>query len=537
MSDPRPIGVFDSGVGGLTVLREILRRSPAESTIYLGDNARAPYGVRPDEEVLAFSTEALDALAERDVKAIVVACNTSTAVAIGALPAALRPADPRRHPARRVGRGAGHPQPAGRRHRHAGHDPLARLLQRDQGREPRGRGLRARDADARAAGRGRRADRADAEAAVAEALAPLLGERDAAGEFDLPAPARRDDRHAAARLHPLPAAARRSSRPRSATGSRSSTPRRRRRRRWPSCSGSTASRPGSGGGAPTHLQLTTGDAGTFRALAGRLFGVGVPRRRAGRARGRDPMIGRRPMTGRNDGRPVARRPRLAGRLPRRLGARRGGDGRRPARREGRAARPRRLARGRADRHRPPARCAGHADRGRAARRRACLRRGDGPDRAGPVDRAREPSCPASSSGPASSTGPAGSAPTPATFASLIGKLETDLLDQVMPPGGGLAKATMALANRWVTTRQLGFLLGFMGPRVLGQYDLALLSAEAAPGPAPVRRGEHPGRRPARSTCRSARSGPGSPSTRRPTPSSSRRIPGCGRTSPSGSSAS
>ncbi|MFL5723328.1 MAG: glutamate racemase [Chloroflexota bacterium] len=82
MSDPRPIGVFDSGVGGLTVLREIVRRSPAESTIYLGDNARAPYGVRPDEEVLAFSTECLDRLVEHDVKAIVVACNTSTAVGI-----------------------------------------------------------------------------------------------------------------------------------------------------------------------------------------------------------------------------------------------------------------------------------------------------------------------------------------------------------------------------------------------------------------------------------------------------------------------
>ena len=67
------------------------------------------------------------------------------------------------------------------------------------------------------------------------------------------------------------------------------------------------------------------------------------------------------------------------------------------------------------------------------------------------------------------------------FASLIGKLEADLLDQVMPPGGGLAKASMALANRWITTRQLGFLLGFMGQRVLGQYDLALLSTEAAPG--------------------------------------------------------
>jgi glutamate racemase len=84
VSDPRPIGVFDSGVGGLTVLREIIRRTPHESTIYLGDNARAPYGPRSDDEVLAFSTEALDALAERDVKAIVVACNTSTAVGIGA---------------------------------------------------------------------------------------------------------------------------------------------------------------------------------------------------------------------------------------------------------------------------------------------------------------------------------------------------------------------------------------------------------------------------------------------------------------------
>ena len=83
MSDPRPIGVFDSGVGGLTVLREITRRTPSESTIYLGDNARAPYGVRPDEEVLAFSTRSLDALVERDVKALVVACNTSTAVGLG----------------------------------------------------------------------------------------------------------------------------------------------------------------------------------------------------------------------------------------------------------------------------------------------------------------------------------------------------------------------------------------------------------------------------------------------------------------------
>jgi glutamate racemase len=84
MSDPRPLGVFDSGVGGLTVLREIVRRSPHESTIYLGDNARTPYGIRTDDEVLEFSTQSLDALVERGVKAIVVACNTSTAVGLAA---------------------------------------------------------------------------------------------------------------------------------------------------------------------------------------------------------------------------------------------------------------------------------------------------------------------------------------------------------------------------------------------------------------------------------------------------------------------
>ena len=82
MSDPRPLGVFDSGVGGLTVLREIIRRSPAESTVYLGDNERAPYGIRSDDEVRRFARQALDSLAERDVKAIVVACNTVSAVAL-----------------------------------------------------------------------------------------------------------------------------------------------------------------------------------------------------------------------------------------------------------------------------------------------------------------------------------------------------------------------------------------------------------------------------------------------------------------------
>jgi glutamate racemase len=85
MADKRPIGLFDSGVGGLTVLREVVRRLPAESTIYLGDNARTPYGPRSDDEVRRFSAECLDELAARDVKAIVVACNTSSAIALNEL--------------------------------------------------------------------------------------------------------------------------------------------------------------------------------------------------------------------------------------------------------------------------------------------------------------------------------------------------------------------------------------------------------------------------------------------------------------------
>ncbi len=83
MGDARPIGFFDSGVGGLTVLREVIRRLPHESTLYLGDNLRTPYGPRSDEEVRRFSLECLDELASRDVKAIVVACNTTSAVALG----------------------------------------------------------------------------------------------------------------------------------------------------------------------------------------------------------------------------------------------------------------------------------------------------------------------------------------------------------------------------------------------------------------------------------------------------------------------
>ena len=81
-SDPRPIGVFDSGVGGLTVLAELRRRLPAESTIYLGDNARAPYGPRLADEVRSFTLASVAWLLAQDVKLLVLACNTATAQAL-----------------------------------------------------------------------------------------------------------------------------------------------------------------------------------------------------------------------------------------------------------------------------------------------------------------------------------------------------------------------------------------------------------------------------------------------------------------------
>jgi len=69
----------------------------------------------------------------------------------------------------------------------------------------------------------------------------------------------------------------------------------------------------------------------------------------------------------------------------------------------------------------------------------------------------------------------------AAFRSLIERLEGRLLDEIVPVGGGLTKSLLAIANRYLTTRQIGYLLGFLGQRVLGQYDLALLGAEASPG--------------------------------------------------------
>ena len=80
-----PLGVFDSGIGGLTVARALFERLPRESVIYFGDTARVPYGPKSPDTVRRYSGEILAFLLKRGVKAVVVACNTSTAHALGAL--------------------------------------------------------------------------------------------------------------------------------------------------------------------------------------------------------------------------------------------------------------------------------------------------------------------------------------------------------------------------------------------------------------------------------------------------------------------
>ncbi len=83
MNNPqnRPIGVFDSGVGGLTVVRALMERLPLENIIYFGDTARVPYGVKSRATIDNFTTQITKFLLEQDVKAIVIACNTIAAVA------------------------------------------------------------------------------------------------------------------------------------------------------------------------------------------------------------------------------------------------------------------------------------------------------------------------------------------------------------------------------------------------------------------------------------------------------------------------
>ena len=78
----RPIGVFDSGLGGLTVLKEIMKITPNENIVYFGDTARVPYGPRSKETIIKYTFQAIDFLISKNVKAIVIACNTATARAL-----------------------------------------------------------------------------------------------------------------------------------------------------------------------------------------------------------------------------------------------------------------------------------------------------------------------------------------------------------------------------------------------------------------------------------------------------------------------
>lgn len=83
--EQRPIGIFDSGIGGLTVLKEIMRVLPGEDTIYLGDTARLPYGTKSEETVIRYSMENTQFLLKYDIKLLVVACNTASAVSLPVL--------------------------------------------------------------------------------------------------------------------------------------------------------------------------------------------------------------------------------------------------------------------------------------------------------------------------------------------------------------------------------------------------------------------------------------------------------------------
>jgi glutamate racemase len=115
----RPIGVFDSGVGGLTVLHELLVALPHEDFLYLGDTARFPYGTRPKEQLEAFALDVAGELVARHAKLLVVACNSATAGRAAGAEAAVRLDDRRDRGGRPgvAGGGGRHPQ---RPHRPAG---------------------------------------------------------------------------------------------------------------------------------------------------------------------------------------------------------------------------------------------------------------------------------------------------------------------------------------------------------------------------------------------------------------------------------
>jgi glutamate racemase len=275
-------------------LREILRRSPSESTIYLGDNARAPYGTRTDDEVRRFSIQALDALVRRNVKALVVACNTSTSVALGDFrrrydlpvlgvvrPGAAAAALATRN--RRVGviatpatvrsrayfNAIKDENPAIEVYEHAT-PSLVPLVEAGQLSGPA------------------------VESAVRQAVAPLLGKRNADGDFIFPMPpsARIDTLLLGCTHYPLLAALLRAAVGDSvaivdsatATASSLAELLSINGMEAPGTTRGTAADAGLAGheppaetfAMPGHRQLTTGDVASFRALAQRMFGEAFP---------------------------------------------------------------------------------------------------------------------------------------------------------------------------------------------------------------------------------------------------------------------
>lgn len=293
MADPRPIGIFDSGVGGLTVLGEILRRLPGESTTYLGDNARAPYGTRSDDEVRRFSTEALDRLVREDVKALVVACNTSTAVALGEyrrrydLPVlgVIRPGAQAASLATRTRRVGVIATPATIRS-HAYFDAIKEENPAVEVYE------HATPALVPLVESGSLGGPVVAEA-VADALAPLLGRRDQHGEFihPLPTSARIDTLLLGCTHYPLLRAVLQAAvgegvaivDSATATAGALAELLSVNGMEAPGSSRGTAADPGAGHaappgrrGVPVHRVLTTGDVGAFALVATRMFGDALP---------------------------------------------------------------------------------------------------------------------------------------------------------------------------------------------------------------------------------------------------------------------
>ena len=117
--DNRPIGVFDSGLGGLTGVRELRKRLPHEEIVYFGDTGRVPYGSRSPETILQYARQDIAFLLSQNVKCIMAACGTVSST----YPAA----EAARLPVPYLGGCLCHPQPPHRCHRHCGHHPLPQL--------------------------------------------------------------------------------------------------------------------------------------------------------------------------------------------------------------------------------------------------------------------------------------------------------------------------------------------------------------------------------------------------------------------------